>query len=265
MPSQTPDTDADWEHFARVDPYYAVLTDEAFRQKALTDDARSRFFQSGEGYVEYVVTTLQRLFGQHALKIALDFGCGVGRILFPLARRSTLAIGVDVSPTMLTECAHNAKQFSLGNVALFPGDPDLSAVSEYVGKIDLITSVLVLQHIPPARGVRLFARLVDLLAPGGRAAIQVTFASQLTNIAVESMTTTGIQYSFYQRISDSAMIRLGGEATPGVMQMNHYNLNEMLCLLYQHGIRSTFLQIAEHAGGIFGVELYFHKPTAPQF
>jgi hypothetical protein len=51
-------------------------------------------------------------------------------------------------------------------------DDGLSRLSR---TFDLVHSVIVLQHISPARGERIFARLLDLVSPGGIAAIHVTY------------------------------------------------------------------------------------------
>ena len=37
-----------WELFGQKDPYYGVLTHEHFKRDALGDEARRRFFASGD-------------------------------------------------------------------------------------------------------------------------------------------------------------------------------------------------------------------------
>ena len=56
-------TDSDWEHFARADPYWAVLTCDQFRRDKLDADARAAFFESGERHVGWVDKALREFFG----------------------------------------------------------------------------------------------------------------------------------------------------------------------------------------------------------
>ena len=44
----------------------------------------------------------------------LDFGCGVGRVAIPLARRFEHVVGLDVSPGMLTRAAEAAQRQGVG-------------------------------------------------------------------------------------------------------------------------------------------------------
>lgn len=254
-------TDADWEVFAKEDPYFAVCTDEAFRRKVLTAEAKSRFLITGEESVANAIDRLHRFFGiGDRFNCSLDFGCGVGRLLLPLARRSNLAIGVDVSATMLEECRQNLTKAQLANARLYrhEGD-DFSLLEEHKGKVDLAISFLVFQHIPPERGARLFAGIADLLAPGGAAALNLTFASGVQNIGVEASITTGRQYHFYQRISEAALLRLAStQPSAALMQMNHYNINELLCLLYERGIGCSVIETGM-SSGILTAQIYFQR------
>ena len=99
--------------------------------------------------------------------VALDFGCGVGRLLIPLARRSRVAVGVDASAAMVDECRQNAARFGISNTACPPERRD------FAGQVGFVCSFLVRQHIPPARGMGIIGRLRDLLCPGGLGALHV--------------------------------------------------------------------------------------------
>jgi cyclopropane fatty-acyl-phospholipid synthase-like methyltransferase len=187
---------------------------------------------------------------------SLDFGCGVGQLLLPLARCSETAHGVDVSPTMLEHCRRHAAEQNVTNIVLHLVEDSLSSVEHLAGRIDLLTTFIVLQHIPPRRGCKILADLLRLLSPGGYAFIHLTFATAIENLHYEAANVTGSKYGFYQRTADGLM-KLVEQLDPEVqIQMNHYNLNEVMCLLYQAGIPEVVTRFTNHAN-ILGVELYF--------
>ena len=92
----------------------------------------------------------------------------VGRVALPMAERFAQVVGVDVSPAMLAEAARNAAAMDLTNLALVGSDVELSEVE---GRFDLVHSAITLQHIDVDRG----RRLIELIAPGGFGAIQITY------------------------------------------------------------------------------------------
>ena len=93
------DTDRDWEQIGRTKPYHGVLANPQFLNPG-PEDLRD-FFTSGERDIRRVLASLRKAFGPFEPKSALDFGCGVGRLLIPLARECGHAFGVDVSEPML--------------------------------------------------------------------------------------------------------------------------------------------------------------------
>jgi 2-polyprenyl-3-methyl-5-hydroxy-6-metoxy-1,4-benzoquinol methylase len=251
-------TDKDWEHFAEMGPYWAVLTEERFKGKTISDATRAEFYATGEGHIQYVLHWLTRYFdAPERFGTALDFGCGVGRLLFPLARRSDLAIGVDISPTMLRECRQNADAAGLKNIDLVTSDPTLSGV---VPTLDLVTSFIVLQHIPTDPGYQIINALCDKLNPGGLGYLQLTFAREIRLLTEEQGSTTGRAFRYYQRIGDTLVRIVSKTSNTQMMQMNHYNLNEVMCILADNHIRSTFVNQTNHDGDL-GVELFFKKST----
>src|SRR5215210_691554 len=88
------------------EPYFTVLTDSKFLRARMTDAARDEFFGGGETLVDFMWRTIQLrvapAFGPTAI---LEYGCGVGRLAIPLARRAARRGGtvtaVDRSAAML--------------------------------------------------------------------------------------------------------------------------------------------------------------------
>jgi len=166
------DTDAAWNKLGRAEPYWAVLTHDEYRVDNLEDSARRSFFASGESHVQLVFDVIARHFDPgFSPRTTLDFGCGVGRLVVPFAQRGGSVVGIDISSAMLDEAARNAAAAGV-RAEFVLSDDALSAVT---GTFDLVHSVIVLQHISPVRGYQIFARLLDSLAPGGIAAIHLTY------------------------------------------------------------------------------------------
>lgn len=254
-------TDRDWESLATTDPYWAVISVDEFRRGKLTPEALERFFLSGVAEAESIVSVARARFdAPKQIDVCLDFGCGVGRILLGLARFAKAAVGVDVSPTMLDLCNRNARERGIENIELFRSDDQLSAVSQYSGTVDLLTSFIVFQHIPPQRGYRILDALLKLLKAGGVGCLQFTFAAEVDALRHENGNVTGVLHRFYQRTPGGLLKLVEYPAGDTQIQMNHYNLNELFCYLYQIGATNCFVQLDSHSGTL-GATLYFQKGT----
>jgi len=101
---------------------------------------------------------------------ALDFGCGVGRLVLPLAGHFGTVVGVDISDAYLAEAARNRDRKGVTNVEFTDSLDDLAAQRR---RFDLVHSYIVFNHIPWARGKALIATLFGLLRPGGVLALHV--------------------------------------------------------------------------------------------
>src|SRR5262245_22540836 len=51
-------SDKDWIQLSIEDPYFAVLTDEKFRRENLNDDSLKEFFESGEKYIDHILSAV---------------------------------------------------------------------------------------------------------------------------------------------------------------------------------------------------------------
>jgi hypothetical protein len=78
-------SDLDWEQFAKIDAYYAVATKDQYHKSNLDDKVVAQFFESGEKQVDQVLQIIDaHLVPGFRPQRALDFGCGVGRLVVPL-------------------------------------------------------------------------------------------------------------------------------------------------------------------------------------
>lgn len=248
------DSDRSWEQLGREDPYFGVISTPDYRRGSLDEDTLRDFFQSGEDHVARVVAAAGRLHGDFAPTRCLDFGCGVGRVAIPLARRFGAVVGVDVSAAMLDEADANARRSGVENLTLVRSDDGLSQV---VGPFDFVHSYIVLQHIPVNRGMRIVERLVDLLAPGGVGAIQVTYHCAQPRLA---RITRTIRERVPFAHGAANLVRRRDLHDP-YMLMQGYDLNAVLHVLQRHGCTELLTEFTDH-GGIYGVMLYFRTPSA---
>ncbi len=252
------DPDQDWERFGRDDPYFGVYAADRFRAERLTPEARAEFFASGEAHVEAVWQAVRaHLDPAFAPSSALDFGCGVGRLLIPLAARVERVTGVDVSESMLREAERNCAERGLAAVRLIHGDDALSRIE---GSFDLVHSFIVLQHIPPARGEALFAALVDRVAAGGVGVLHVTFANEL-GVRERCVRWARAALPIVNRLWN---IRHGMPADTPWMQMNRYDLNRLMQILQDADAHDGHVRFTNHFGHR-GVVLLFRKQRRPSF
>jgi SAM-dependent methyltransferase len=271
-------TDDDWERWGARDPYYGVITRPEYRQAVLDEPARAAFFDSGRDHVNHVFNMCQRLFnGPFAPASALDFGCGVGRLLVPLAARIPRVMGMDIAHSMLAEARRNCDLLGAAGVSLVLSDDDLSAAP---GQFDLVHSSIVLQHLEPPRGRRIFAALVDRVAPGGIGALHVTYAWDHFSDnwgqrpppppppPTPPLTTARLLRELARRLwrrqpaARSPSIEAQAVPEAGLdpaMEMHFYNLSELLFVLRQRGVAEVHADLTDH-GGALGAMLFFRRP-----
>jgi SAM-dependent methyltransferase len=245
--------DRTWRPFGRSDPYFAVLTHEAYRRENLDEDARARFFASGEEHMAWVMDAARRMAGERFRpRRVLDFGCGVGRVLIPLARGADRAVGVDVSPEMLTEARANVSREGLGGVEMVPSDDTLSAVT---GEFDLVHAFITFQHIPPRRGERIAAALLARLAPGGVAALHFTYGRNAPTWR------KGVNRLRRQLPGVNAIVNLvqGRAVGEPFMPMFEYRLERLAELYRARGCDEVTALLTDH-GGHLGAMLVARVP-----
>jgi SAM-dependent methyltransferase len=251
-------SDKDWEDFGKTDPYFAVLTAPEFHGR-LSDSERARFFESGESHIRTIISIIQeRLDPTFAPARALDFGCGVGRLLLPLARRCRDVTGVDVSPSMLAEARRNCDAAGANGVELVQSDDDLSAVQ---GQFDFVHTYIVLQHISVERGEKLVRKLAAKLLPGGVGMFHVPYSAGMERTLSKAV--------YWLRVNVPggkwALNLLRGRAMRApVMQMNEYSVTRLLDILWSEGCHEAHVRFSDH-NGARGVLIFARKAMVPVF
>ncbi|CAN5168072.1 hypothetical protein BH11PSE11_BH11PSE11_18310 [soil metagenome] len=149
-----------WEALGSYDPYWAVISDPAKRRGKWN---KEEFFQSGIIEIGDVLARLNALGLTPNFDVALDFGCGVGRLSSALAKHFKRVLGVDISQSMLTEA--RSANAHIGNIEFIHNiEQNLRVVDS--GSVDFLYSNLVLQHMPRERQEIFIREFCRVLRPG---------------------------------------------------------------------------------------------------
>ena len=243
-------TDRDWQVLGERDPFWAVLTDETFRSTDVADAEKlGAFLDSGKEHVARIWDLIEsHLGGRFTPYRALDFGCGVGRIVVPLAARCSSVVGVDVADSMLAKARALCDKLKLSNVSFVQSDDSLGGLD---GTFDLVHSYNVFQHIPPRRGRRLLQQLISRLNEDGVGVLHVVYY----NPDMASLTARALKSAW----------RLLKRPFRRVPQMQIYasSMREVFQILQAAGVRQIHVLPTDH-GGCLGLVLCFRKvPSAP--
>jgi SAM-dependent methyltransferase len=229
-------SDVEWEKIGRSEPYWGVLTQEKYKKENLTPELRQEFFDSGERYVEQIFKVISSHFDRNFCPLlGIDFGCGVGRIVIPLAKRCKKVIGVDVSPSMIEEAKRNCAFFNIKNVDFAD---DLSKIEH---QADFINTALVLQHIETKRGMNLIEDLIRKLRPSGLFVFQVPYAFKMSPIrsALSLIFRSFVhKSSLAQKLYNLIVKR---DATSPFLLMNEYDINTILTMLLQKELNKVLI------------------------
>jgi ubiquinone/menaquinone biosynthesis C-methylase UbiE len=246
-------TNTSWQKWGELEPYYAVLSQNRFRKENLSAENIDEFFLSGEAHIDSIFDFIKtHINPSFSPRKALDFGCGTGRIVIPLAQRCQEVVGVDISPAMLAETQKNCESRSITNVKLVPSDDTLSQLgNDYY---DLVHSYIVLQHIPKKRGEKIIDQLISHLAPEGIATLHIIFhqkdvTKNLMNEFRKRTPFVNLLFRVLQRRNLSEPL----------MEMNEYNLNRLFASSYTKGVKNIFCSNFTDYGGRCHVILYIQK------
>jgi trans-aconitate methyltransferase len=238
-----------WRRWGERDPYYAVLLDRRHRRGRLDAAGLAALYASGETYVARLEARFDSLAAERRRGTVLDFGCGVGRLTLPLARRYRAAIGVDIAPGMLREAERQAAGQAIANARFAERLPDQP--------VDAIYAFSVLQHMDQAEceaTLRAFARL---LRPGGVGMVHVLIGDRRSRL----------HRLYGHAVGQVPLLRLpvnllrGRPLADPPIRMNRHSLTRLTALLKDAGLR---VHIGEALGNVtrhVGVEILFHRPA----
>ena len=227
-----------WELIARHDAMWGVLSADRYREKDMAPEVRAEFFDTGEAFINEKLSRVTELFGALPQGTAVDFGCGVGRLTMPLAKRFPRAIGIDVSETMIRHATENCAVADISNAAFCQSAEVLGMLAPE--GIEYLNFFIVFQHIPEGLGLTIFATLLKAMNPGGIGCV---------HFVTSNLDQDG-------RAVWVNPVPIDGDVVG--MQMNSYALSSITRTMYQSGIR-TFQADFEQHGVHLGVILFFRK------
>lgn len=242
-------TDRQWELFGQKDPYYGVLTDKQFRREELEEDARERFFASGDEQLDELLANARTLADPgFSPDRVLEYGCGVGRLLIPAAKQAQRVVGVDISTSMLTEARRNCDAAGIANVELLT--PEQLGTDK--GEFDFVYSFAVLIHLPRRTGEETIARLAALVRPGGVGVISVVLRAERHLAAFNAV----MKLPFAHNVLNVLRRR---EWSYPHMQMNVYSLNRIALILREKGSEAMAVKVGQPTAGFDLCTLYFRR------
>lgn len=158
----------DWDDLARVDPLWAILTSPEQRYGKWNIE---EFFASGTEEIARVMRQAGQLGLPRQRRVALDFGCGVGRLTRALSRHFDRCVGVDISDAMISKACEWHRDWPACHFVLNTTE-DLRAFEK--DSFDLVYSNIVLQHLPSVRLIESYIKeFIRTLTPDGLLVFQL--------------------------------------------------------------------------------------------
>lgn len=245
----------DWERFGAKDPYFGVVSHEEYHANSI-EQHKVEFFDSGEKYVDYILSEFQRGFDCALVpSLCVDFGVGVGRVLLPLSRHCRQIVGVDVSPPMLKIAEANCVAKGVTNASFLT---NIQFFKKEDIRPDFVHSYIVFQHMKADEGYAALDRFLSLLKPGGYGVVHVTFKRAFSFWQeTKYMMITRCRPIWYMN-----NIRKHRSVSYPLTLMTEYDLNRILEILYRFDCHKNFWQFTNH-GSVLGILLFFHKQRTP--
>lgn len=152
-----------WNDLAQLDPLWAICSDPK-RQFGHWD--LPAFFATGRQEIKDVMDLLDEIHVDYDFSngVALDFGCGIGRLTQALADHFSRCYGVDISEEMVRK-ANSFNQVPDKCTYIVNAQEDLMIFED--SYFDFIYTSIVLQHMPPSLMLKYITEFVRILKPGG--------------------------------------------------------------------------------------------------
>jgi ubiquinone/menaquinone biosynthesis C-methylase UbiE len=173
-----------WEYFAQKDLLWSILTEKS-KSKNRWDI--NEFYLTGE----VVHNSYSNIFCNYKKNrnIALDYGCGIGRVTKLLSNHFNIVLGIDISHKSLifaNKYIGNEDVYFILNTS-----EKLSFIKN--NSLDFIFSILTLQHNPPQIQKSIFIEFSRVLKVGGEMLLQIP--------SHPAFTVRGLFFFFFKNLS----------------------------------------------------------------
>lgn len=149
-----------WDEVGRTDPLWGILADP--RKKGKRWDTEE-FYSTGTVQIDGIIADLGSIISPRR-GVALDFGCGAGRLSRRLSAYFRTVIAVDASSIMLDLARKNNADYS--NIRFIQNTEDhLHIIDDE--SVDFIYSDMTLQHLPAVFQQKYIAEFCRILSPDG--------------------------------------------------------------------------------------------------
>lgn len=237
--------DQRWDAFAAREPYFAVLTHPRYLRANFDAAAEAEFFDSGEAYVVELYELLGPTFRPRTV---LEYGCGVGRLAIPFAKRAAQVVAVDRSPAMMATARKHAAAHA--NIEFRSGLDDR--------RFDLVNCFLVLQRVRPSEGLALLRELAPRVADGGVGVFHIPYRAAVSR----GVAAARALRSRVPGLNAAMNLARGKSASMPFIESNTYDLNEVMTILEEAGLDAPRLVFTRH-GDLEGVIAYAAKRHQP--
>ena len=168
-----------WNQMGKESAWWSVLTSEQ-KGNNIPEATKKNFFDSGRWHVDTLANAMGLARKPNQSRVALDFGCGLGRLTYNLAPWFDKVACVDQSAHHLQTAAleWEARKSAVyarsgpagpgkrGIVDFIVSTPDLLAAVKGQ-RYDFVHSVIALQHMAAPLQQVYLEQLCDILKPGG--------------------------------------------------------------------------------------------------
>lgn len=158
-----------WESMARDDAYWAVLSDPSKAEGGWRDD---EFWETGRDHMRHFLGLLKQNDIAINSGLALDFGCGVGRLTQPLAAAFERVVGLDISTAMIEKARAANPPANIDYV-----HSESARLPFEDNHFDFLLAHLVLLHVGPEAAEAYVEEFARVLAPGGLGIISLPSSS----------------------------------------------------------------------------------------
>ena len=206
-----------WDAFGERDPFWAILTVPGKENGKWNE---TEFFQTGEDEISSVLAFIESLGRPLNRRMALDFGCGVGRLTQALCRHFDHCRGIDIAPSMV-RLARKYNQYPERCDYLINNSQSLDSLERI--DFDFIYSSIVLQHIEPVYGTIYIKELLRRLAPQGILVFQMP-SEPVPAVVPEAVDPLP---RLKARLFSRTPIKTLEACTPFVLSINVTNMSEV--------------------------------------